>query len=354
MSLSATSGVSSATLMTSVPSAIAQISNSDDALTLLQAVHTASGNQLLKVLKRDIESATQYLDQLNSITDVIKSFISRTNGNYSAVTVDSLRFTNKDASSLRALFARDGPTLGSTLAEGNAEVDNLNGIGVAIDAPVNTPVLVEVYAGNNNAANTTTPPVRTKFSWYSESDLKKIEDSTTASAGDYVGSEVRTVLIKDSSGKVVETQRYTIFSDYSLRRPDQAAVASAIAKLQERFDSVISTISSIVLEVVNGKTKLEAQIKTQKDERDDVLISRNQEEKSANEAIIEFLRIIRQYRQERDQQKIQSEKPDPNMKSRQNVFVKDEMQKNIDIPNSSSSNSNELPVAESPTINSKD
>jgi hypothetical protein len=252
------------------------------------------------------------------------------------------------------LFARDSPNLGSTLAEGNTEVDILKSNGVAIDAPINTPVLVEVYAGNKDVTDTTTPPIRTKFSWYGEAELKKTEASTSTTTGGYIGSEVRTVLIKDSSGKVVETQRYTVFSDYSLRRPDQATVASTITKLQERFDSIISTISSIVLEVVNGKTKLEAQIKKQKDERDDVLTSRSQEEKSASEEITEFLRIIRQYRQEREQLKLQNEKAEPNMNGRSNSFVNDVIQKSIGNPNYSSSNSNELLAAENPAMTSKD
>lgn len=313
MTTANSSTINAASLLTRIPESITQISNADDALTLLQAVQTIRGNNILQMLKRDINSSTQYLEQLNSIYSVLKSFGEKTDGPFTQVTAESIKSNPKDSIELRDLFLKDGPNLGKTIGEGDAEIEVLKNMGVAIDAPVNRPVLIDVYAAEKNTIDATKPPVRSGFSWISDVDLKNIEGSTSTSSSDYPGSEARFLTVKDAKGNIVEVVRYTIFSDYAMRRPSLAAVTSAQAEIQNKFDAVLTTLSTKILEVVNGKEKLEDQLKKQKDQFSESTENLDEEKNKATQAIVEFFRIIRQYRQQKDIDKIKTDAAETNI-----------------------------------------
>lgn len=327
MSTSNFSGINPSSLLINVPESISQISNSDDALTLLQAVQIAYGNQVVQILKREISSATTYLQSLGAISDLLRAFEAKTSGPFTAVTAQSLLSTTKDFVQLRELFAKDGPNLGATVSEADAEIEVLNNAGVTINAPVSRPILLEVFSGGQNPGDTSKPPARTEFSWKSDLDIKNIEASTTLSAGTFPGSEIRTQTIKDAKGNVIEVLRFTVFTDYAMRRPTQTDVTAALAALREKFDAVLATLSTIILEVVNGREKLEDQLKKQKDQLAEVSAGRENEKSSTTRAVIEFFRVMRTYRQQRDIERLMTEATETNMNGQPGLLGENKIDK---------------------------
>lgn len=204
--------------------------SSDEAVSLTSFVSDADSALRSQLARSRLDSALSFItrqyDRLKSLT---LRLIDRMSQTIVPVTVDSLTQVQKSDLALRKLFADDGPNLGTSLSESNALYDELIGSGGELKAPISTPVLVERFDGNGKV-------LAQSFAWASEEQVAMLSILPVGGASSYPGSNLRETVIRNNQGKVTETTRFTIFSDYANRRPELSALSSAIGSIQAIVD----------------------------------------------------------------------------------------------------------------------
>ncbi len=204
--------------------------SADEAVSLTSFVSDADMAFRSQVARARLDSALSFVikqyELLKSLTARLVERISQTS---TPVTLDSLASVQKNETALRKMFSDDGPNLGATLAEANALYSEIVGSGVTIDAPTRTPVLVERFDDKGKTLSKS-------FAWMDEAQVAIISRLQSGGISSFPGSQVRETVVKDSQNKVIETTRFTVFSDYANRRPTASALSSTIGSINSLVD----------------------------------------------------------------------------------------------------------------------
>ncbi len=204
--------------------------SAEEAVSLTSFVSDADMAFRTQVARARLDSALSFVikqyDWLKSLTGRLVERISQTS---TPVTLDSLASVQKSETALRKMFSDDGPNLGATLAEANALYSEIVGSGATIDAPIRTPVLVERFDDKGKTLSKA-------FAWMDEAQVAIISRLQSGGISSFPGSEIRETVVKDSQNKVIDTTRFTVFSNYANRRPTASALSSTIGSINAVVD----------------------------------------------------------------------------------------------------------------------
>jgi hypothetical protein len=277
-----------------IPDSASFIGSSDDALALQMVVLISTSDRFREAIRSELVGAQRLMTAIESLSNRLNQFGQFVKGSSKPVTYASLISSGKDAATLRTLFAADGPNLGDTLAASEAALAALKGDGVSLNAPKQTPLMVEKFTAVDGKVDLTVAPTSSSVSWQSDQDLTLITPGTTA--GTYPGSMVKSVETRDSKNKLVSVTRYTVFTDYANLRPKQEDLQLAYTRLQQNLLPLLAEFESALNQVKTKKDSLDNRVREEmsKVTGDQKIIDSLRQ--SQSDDLLEALRLIRVFR----------------------------------------------------------
>ncbi len=318
-----TSSANTSTLPINTAAAGNQLGSVEEAADFLAAVLLERGNRLIGMIKNQLDSTEIYFSKMDRLADLMGRLISRTSGSFVPVTLDNLAATPKTREALRTLISSAGPTLGNTVAEADDLIAELAQSNVSIRAPGQTLVLMETWVATESGGNGT--PLRKTLKWLSDEEVKLIRERTsrvgvspTYPGAHQVDSAYR--LYSDEERKWIPVnERTTIFTDYRVRRPDTADLAAAINTLRAQFDNVLALFSEALVQTNEAISKLDQQVRNRREASEEALRTIEEFKQKRNEDIIDFLRVLRRYREVKAEPAPKSEKAQTNIDGQSGV-----------------------------------
>lgn len=282
----------------SVPSSASFIGSSDDAVLLQMIVLISSSDRFRETIRADISGAERIIRAIEALSSRLNQFGGLLKSSWTAVTYASLAASAKDATTLRALFAADGPNLGNSLAASTAALAELAGDSVVLTAPKETPLMVENFIAVKGKVDLSGAPSSATIDWKSDQDLEAINTGT--SAGSYPGTVVKTVETRDSKNNLVSVARYTIFVDYANLRPTQSDMQLAYGSLQQRITPLLAELESALAQVRVKKDFLDDRIRNEMSKVTDDYKTIESMEKDQSDALLDAVRLLRLFRADLD------------------------------------------------------
>ncbi len=212
-----------------------EVTSADEALGLTRASELLQVDTFITAALTGLRTAKPVLDRYAALSHLATSIGMRASGNSIPITVAALEGLDKSQAALREFFNQDGPMLGNDLAEANANYAELNLAGIATDAPIQVPVLVEVDKKDGKG-------IIKSVSWLSAEDAEILSKFPESPNARYPGAEEFVKTIKDAKGKVIEETTYIVFSDYANRRISIDALADALAGVNQKVQEVASQV----------------------------------------------------------------------------------------------------------------
>ena len=187
------------------------LGSADDAVSMLDMVQSGLADNIRSSISQNVSASSRLIESLGKLTTAAVALLRSASSAATPVTAASLLVTPKTAEALHDLFMADGPALGENLAEANTVYDTLASVGIPDAAPIVTPVLLEIDSMNGQ------PPVPV-FSWANQSALAAVVSLPDQRASSYPGSTEYVQTVTDANGKVTQTLKYTVFSEYANRK----------------------------------------------------------------------------------------------------------------------------------------
>jgi hypothetical protein len=262
--------LASSTTSIVIPKSAGFIGSSDEALIIKMLVFISTTDRLRDVIRSQVSAASPLIDAIDRVSGKMNDFGALINKSWIPVTYASLKSTAADVASLRELFAADGPNLGETLNQSQAQLLSLAADGISLNAPKFTPLMVEQFLAKDGKVNTNSPPATAGFSWKNDLDIQALGSSTTP--GSYPGSVVTSVENRDSNNKLISITRYTIFNDYANLRPAAADITAAFNQFKDKLLPILSELEDRLLSALSELDLLDKRVRenqsTFKDEQE--------------------------------------------------------------------------------------
>lgn len=267
---------------------LAYISNPDDALDLSNATQSELTDKLGEAISARITVAGSLINKLFKVNQVSNQLQTYGAGAFKPVTADSLSATPKTTDALKSLFLNNGPSLGSDTADASATISDLNGLGISINAPKLTPMLIETTDRNGKL-------ISKIFSWYSDEQIKNLGlvDAPYKSPI-YPGSNE---IIKIEPKVIIN---YRSFDQYAKLTPSQEDVNSTILKITTLAKSLDAEFASVLDKASEDSDKLQTVINENSDTRKSQSQQINALAEQQKEQVSELLNKLRVLKLERE------------------------------------------------------
>lgn len=187
------------------------VGSPEDAIHVMDAVQVSVTDTIRSSIQQNVSTIARLLTVLDKTAKACAALYSGLASTPTAVTVVSLESTPRTTADLQALFNADGPMLGNNLQEADDNHEFLTSLGLTVDAPVITPVLVRVDNMDGTA------PTKS-FAWYGQAQLAEVKKLTDTVISPYPGSTTHLKMVTNGSGNITQTISYTAFDSYANRR----------------------------------------------------------------------------------------------------------------------------------------
>lgn len=297
MSISQTPSLSNlSTTSITVPSSASFIGGSEDALLMQSVVLISTTDRLRDNIRRNVSAAGVLVENFNTLASRLSNLGKVIKNDWTPVTYDALKASDKDAVSLRSLFAKDGPNLGDSLSQSTNVLAGLVADGISLSAPKRTPVMEEHFTAVDGKIDFSTRPGKASVDWRSDQDLVSINSVTTA--GSFAGSFVKTSEVRDAKGSLISATRYTVFIDYPNLRPSKSDLDTAFSGYLQRLSPILSDLESLFSNISKDTDLLDERIRQEmnKSNLDQQDYLTNQQQKFTN--LLEINRLLKIYRSE--------------------------------------------------------
>lgn len=267
---------------------LAYISSPDDALDLSNATQSELTDKLGESISARITVAGSLINKLLKINQIANQLQTYGTGSFKPVTADTLSATPKTTQDLKSLFLNDGPSLGSDNTDASATISDLNGLGISINSPKLTPVMIETKDKKGNL-------VSKSFAWYTDEQIKGfgLADVPIQSPS-YPGAYER---LKIESGL---TSVYRTFDQYAKLTPSQENVNSTISKVTILAKSLDAELAAILDKASADSDKLQTVINENSDTRKSQSQQINALAAQQKEQVSELLKKLRVLKLERE------------------------------------------------------
>ena len=263
----------------------------------MDAVQVSLTDTIRSSMQQNTSALSRLLAALDSTSKACAALYQGLVSTGTAVTVASLESTPKTASDLQKLFLADGPMLGTDLQEANTTFDYLISLGIPVDAPVITPVLVSVDSMDGTA------PVKS-FAWYGQAQLVDVQKLTTTVASPYPGSTTFVKTATNGSGQVIQTISYTTFDSYANRRTTTAASFNDCVLLINLAVAIQLQLAEELARLVKQADKLEDVVEDNRNAVKDEDTTLNHRRSARDDQLAEALRQLRVLKAEREELRV--------------------------------------------------
>lgn len=277
---------------TSIPSFV--IGSPDDAVSVMDAVQISLTDNIRNSIQQNVSAASRLLEALSKVSNAAYALYKGLTSTVTPVTVASLESTPRTSESLQALFLGDGPMLGNNLQEANDTYDLLTALGVPVNAPVITPVLVAIDSMDGS------PPAKA-FAWYGESQLADVKKIAETVPSPYPGSASFVKTTTDASGKVTQTITFTTFDSYANRRDSAAASFTNLVLLVNLAAAIQLLLATELANAAKQADKLDDVVDENRNAVKDEESTLNQRRTARDEQLAEALRQLRVLKAEREE-----------------------------------------------------
>lgn len=314
--------VSSSATAISVPDSAGFIGGADDAVILEMIVLMSTSDRFRDTIRAGLAGAERIINALEALSDRLNQFGKLIRNNWTPVTYASLVSSDKSAAALQSLFAADGPNLGHTLADSQSVLASLNSDGIALDAPKQTPVLVESFLAVKDKVDLNSTPVSTTLSWKSDTEVQAINSGTLP--GSYPGSVVKTVEVRDSGNKLVSVTRTTLFVDYANLRPTQQDLSTAFNSLQHKILPLMADMEDLIQQAASKKNLLDERMSKEMSKVvDDQAFVASLKQKQSDDLQV-AAKLLRRYRIELENWILRTEKSNSKSKNTEEEIKNDQ------------------------------
>lgn len=262
---------------------LAYISSPDDALDLSNATQSELTDKLRESISVQVTVAGSLINKLERLNQIANHLKTYGTGAFKPVTVDSLSATPKTSAALKSLFDNNGPSLGSDTDDANATISELKGLGITINAPKLTPVLIELQDKNGASLGKS-------LVWWTDAQLASIKTTPVKSTIYPDATESKLSLSKDLNYTI------TYFDKNAKLTPSQTDVNTVIAKITELAKSIDAEIAAAMDKSSVDADKLQALIDDSADTRKNQSQQINAlaaQQKEQVTALLNKLRIIK-------------------------------------------------------------
>lgn len=270
------------------------IGSPDDAVNVMDAVQVTLTDNIRNGIQQNVSAASRLVDILYKISGAAVAVFNGLTITPTPVTVAKLESTPKTTTDLQALFVADGPMLGANLQQANDTVDLLTSLGVTVNAPVITPVLVEV--DNKDGS----PPTKT-FAWYSEAQLTDVHKLTDTQTSPYPGITTYVKTTVNGSGKVTQTINYTTFDNYANRRTTTDVSFNVLLLLITLATAIQVELAAELANAAKKADKLEDVVDDNRNAVKDEQTTQSQRRTERDDQLAEALRQLRVLKAEREE-----------------------------------------------------
>lgn len=270
------------------------VGSPEDAVHVMDAVQVSVTDTIRSSIQQNVSAITRLLTVLDKTSKACAALYSGLASTPTAVTVASLESTARTTADLQALFNADGPMMGDTLQEADDNYDFLTSLGLTVDAPVITPVLVRVDNMDG------TEPTKS-FAWYGQAQLAEVKKLTDTVISPYPGSTTYLKTVANGSGNITQTISYTTFDSYANRR-----TSTTVSFVY--FFAMINLAVAIQLQLVEELAKaakqadkLDDMVEDNRDTIKDEDTAMSQRRTARDEQLAEALRQLRVLKAEREE-----------------------------------------------------
>ena len=232
---------------------LAYITSPDDALDLNNATQSDLTDQMRNAISTQVSLAASLVDRLVGTSQILNRLQNYGTGSFKPVTVELLAATPKTSDSLKSLFLNNGPSLGADEPEAGAAISDLSGMGIKINAPRLTPILVNVYDKKGVLQSNF-------FLWVNDVSRNSLP-GTPVKSTTYPGANEQTV--KSSDGMAV----YYSFDQYAKFTPSQTDVNTAITQVSLFAKSLEEQIAATLDDATKASDNLQKIIDDNADTR---------------------------------------------------------------------------------------
>ncbi len=270
------------------------VGSPEDAIHVMDAVQVSVTDTIRGSIQQHVSAISRLLAALDNTSNACAALFSGLASIQTAVTVASLESTPRTANDLEALFNADGPMLGSNLQEADDTFDFLTSLGLMVDAPVITPVLVRVDNMDGTA------PTKS-FAWFGEAQLAEVQKLTDTAISPYPGSTTYLKTTTNGSGNISQTISYTTFDSYANRRTTtEASFVYFFAMINLAVAIQLQLIEELA-KAAKQADKLDDMVEDNRNTIKDEDTAMSQRRTEHNEQLAEALRQLRVLKAEREE-----------------------------------------------------
>ncbi len=279
------------------------IASADEASDIVSSVQFLLADNIRSSLSSQLSSGDGLIEKIVSVSDLMGRVKSWTSGPFNPVTVEKLKNSARTTEDLSKLFLNDGPRIGDSVAEGQAILGDLLGLGADVEAKILYPLLTEVRNSEGKLTSS-------QFQWLTQAQLNTtLGGQLIPLDSDYPGA------VSFSKKTVSSSTTYTSFGSYGIVRPELTTIANVYSKIGDVVDGYRNELFGLIASTSRAASQLDSMIDRATEAGKKLEIKKTENNEKNKSDLIDLLRKIYILKIEK--------------------FTKDDLQKDPDVSNRS-------------------
>jgi hypothetical protein len=224
------------------------IASADEAADIVSSVQFLLADNIRSSLSNQLSTGDGLIAKILSVSDLLGRVKNSSSGPFNPVSVASLKNSARTTDDLSKLFLNDGPRLGDSVAEGQAILDDLQGLGANVEVKILYPLLTEVKDSGGKLTSS-------QFQWLTQSQLNNtLGGQLTSQDSDFPGA------VSFSKKTDSSSTTYTSFESYSIMRPDLLEINNAFSTIGNVVDGYRNELLGLIANTSRAASQLEVMI----------------------------------------------------------------------------------------------
>ena len=256
------------------------IASADEALDIVSSVQFLLADNIRSSLNSQLSSGDGLIEKIRAVSDLLGRVKNSSSGPFSPVTVEKLKNAPRTTEDLSKLFLNDGPRLGNSVAEGQAILDDLRGLGANVEAKILYPLLTEVKDSEGKLSSS-------QFQWLTKDQLDNtLNGQLSPLDSDFPGS----VSFSKKTGESSTT--YTSFESYGIMRPELSTMANVYSKISDVVDGYRKELLGLIANTSRAASQLDSMIDRATEAWKKLELRKTENDEKNKADLIELLRKI--------------------------------------------------------------
>ena len=256
------------------------IASADEAADIVSSVQFLLADNIRSSLSNQLSTGDGLIEKILSLSDLLGRVKTTSSGPFNPVTVDRLKNSARMTDDLSKLFLNDGPRLGNSVAEGQAILDDLLGLGADVEAKILYPLLTEVKDSDGKLTSS-------QFQWLTQAQLNNaLGGQLTSQDSDFPGA------VSFSKKTDSSSTTYTSFESYSIMRPELLKINDAFSKIGGIVDGYRNELLGLIANTSRAASQLESMIDRAIESGKTLEVKKTENDEKNKSDLVDLLRRI--------------------------------------------------------------